>query len=318
MTASRTLSLVFATLLLAACSTPKAALPTPQVSTTLETATPEAPVVTESAFPLTITDDLQNTITLEAPAQRLVSLGPAKTEILFAIGAGDQVVGRDASSDFPLQAEDVTNIGDLYALLNTDLIAGLEPDLVLASETTAPEQVAQLQQVGIPVYWMADPDDIEGLYGDINIVGQLTGHTDEAGALVAELQARLAEVQSRITGQAPVTAFYELDASDPATPYSAQPGSSIDLLANQAGGQLVAADSLDALVAQNPTVILLGDANYGVTVESVAQRPGWGSLAAVQNNRVYAFDNDLVDRPGPRWIDAIEQLAAFFYPDLFN
>jgi iron complex transport system substrate-binding protein len=119
--------------------------------------------------------------------------------------------------------------------------------------------------------------------------------------------------------------FYELDATDPARPFTAGKGTFIDLLITQAGGENIAASfegeypqiSQEELIVQDPDVILLGDALYGgITAESVAARPGWGDLAAVKNNRVLPFNDDLVSRPGPRMIDGLETLAALLHPDL--
>jgi iron complex transport system substrate-binding protein len=317
--------LPFFAILLAACAAPAATLPAPEVSAVEEATAPPADEVTAILFPLTLTDDLQNSITLDSAPQRILSLAPSNTEILFALGAGAQVAGRDATSDFPAEAAQVPDVGDPFSLLDTTLIASLEPDLALAAEATPPEQVAQLQQMGIPVFWMADPLDVEGLYANIEAVGQLTGRVTEAATLVSSLQSRLTAVQVAVQGAQIVTVFYELDASDPAAPFSAGAGTFADLLLVQAGGQNVASQQgefvqvpIADLQAANPDVILLGDSNYGVTADSVGSRPGWEQLNAVQNGRVFAFDDKLVNRPGPRWIDAIEQLAAILYPDLFN
>lgn len=321
------LSLALVALLLAACGAPvaEATLPAPEVNTSQITATPDT--VAEVVYPLTITDGLQRTITLEAPAQRVVSLAASNTEILFAIGAGAQVVGRDPYSNYPAEAAAVTDIGDTFVELNTELILSLQPDLVLAAEITPPEQVAQLEQLGVPVFWLANPDDLEGLFTNLNIVAQLTDHEQEAAALGASLRQRVETVQAAVSGATDVpTVFYELDGlTDPNAPYTAGAGTFIDLLISVAGGQNVAGSqqgyvqlSIEELVVQNPDVILLGDAAYGATAESVGQRAGWSGLAAVVSGQVHAFDDDLVSRPGPRLVDGLELLARLLHPDLFN
>jgi iron complex transport system substrate-binding protein len=120
--------------------------------------------------------------------------------------------------------------------------------------------------------------------------------------------------------------YYELDNTDPNAPYTVGPGTFIDTLINSAGGKNIIVDlkdqyvqvSVEELLMRNPEIILLGDAAYGVTPESVLQRPGWEKIAAVQNQRVYSFDDNLVSRPGPRLVDGLEQLARLLHPDLFE
>ncbi len=318
-------ALLLIAILLAACGAPatQPTLPAPAVNASQATAT-TAPAVT---FPLTIVDGLQRTLTLEAPAQRIVSLAPSNTEILFAIGAGPQLVGRDVLSDFPAEAQAVTDIGDTFIELNVELIISLEPDLVLAAEITPVEQVTQLEQLGVTVFWLANPVDFEGLYGNLVAVGQMTGHELDAADLAASLQARVAVVDTAIATRTDTpSVFYELDASDPAAPWTSGAGTFIDLLISRAGGQNAAAElqgafaqiSIEELLVQDPDVILLGDAAYGITVESVGQRAGWSDLAAVQAGSVYPFDDNLVSRPGPRLVEALEELARLLHPDLFN
>ena len=312
-------------ILLAACGAPavQPTLPAPVVNASQATPTTVPAVV----FPLTIIDGLQRTLTLNAPAQRIVSLAPSNTEILFAIGAGPQLVGRDVLSDFPPEAQAVTDIGDTFIELNIELIISLEPDLVLAAEITPEEQVTQLEQLGINVFWLANPVDFEGLYANLVTVGQMTGHELDAADLAASLQVRVAAVDSAVAGRNETpSVFYELDASDPAAPWTSGAGTFIDLLISRAGGQNAAAGlqgafaqiSIEELLVQDPAVILLGDAAYGITVESIGQRAGWSDLAAVQTGNVYPFDDNLVSRPGPRLVDALEELARLFHPDLFN
>ena len=320
------LGCIIVSLLVTACgatNAPQATLPAPEINTTQATATP----IAQTVFPFTITDGLQRTITLEAPAQRIVSLAPSNTEILYAIGAGPQLVGRDQLSDYPAEAQSVADIGDTFLQLNTELIISLEPDLVLAAEITPPEQVAQLEQLGIQVFWLANPKDFEGLYANLITVGQLTGHDPEAAAAAESLRTRVAAVQTAVANVVgkPVV-FYEVDGlTNPNAPYTAGTGTFIDLVITTAGGVNAAATvqgykqlSIEELLVQNPDFILLGDAAYGATPEAVSQRAGWSQLAAVQANQVLPFDDNLMSRPGPRLIDAVEQLAHLLHPDQFN
>jgi iron complex transport system substrate-binding protein len=275
---------------------------------------------------LTFSDGLAREVRLDGPAQHVVSLAPSNTEILFAIGAGDQVVGRDQLSDFPEEAASLTDIGTTFDTLNTEAIVSLQPDLVLAAEINTPEQVKQLEDLGLTVYYLKNPLTLEEMYENLEIVAQLTGHTEEAVALIDSLKARVAAVDEKI---APLSSrfsvFYELDATDPAKPYTAGQGTFITQLIDRAGGFNIASElegypqmSLEQVVAADPAFIILGDARYGVTSESIAQRPGWENLTAVQNGNVLPFNDDLVSRPGPRLVDALEELAKLMRPELFE
>src|SRR5688572_12873157 len=275
---------------------------------------------------LAFTDGLEREISLNEPAQKVISLAPSNTEILFAIGAGSQVVGRDQLSDYPAEAANVTDIGSPFEALNTELIVSLKPDLVLAAEINTPEQVKQLEDLGLTVYYLKNPLTLEEMYGNLELVAQLTGHEPEAATLIESLKTRVAAVDEKI---APISSrpgvFYEMDATDPAKPYTAGKGTFITLLIDRAGAYNIAGDidgypqfSLEQVVAADPAFIILGDARYGVTPESIAQRPGWENLSAVKNGNVVPFNDDLASRPGPRLVDALEELAKILRPGLFE
>ena len=287
-----------------------------------------APQATATVAPAasTFTDGLGRELKLDGPAQRVLSMAPSNTEILFAIGAGSQVVGRDSLSDYPEAAKTVTDIGSTYEALNTESIVSLKPDLVLAAEINTPEQVKQLEDLGLTVYYLKNPVTLEEMYDNLAIVAQLTGHEDEAAALTESLKTRVAAVDEKI---APLSSrpgvFYELDATDPAKPYTAGKGTFITLLIERAGGHNIASDidgypqlSLEQVVAADPAFIILGDARYGVSPESIAQRPGWENLSAVKNGNVVPFNDDLASRPGPRLVDALEELTKLLRPELFQ
>jgi iron complex transport system substrate-binding protein len=310
-------------LFLAACG--PAAMPN-SVPTEMPATTAPTEVPTEASAGIVLTDGLGREVRLDAPAQRIVSLAPSNTEILFAIGAGDQVAGRDQLSDYPEAAKDLTDIGSTFDALNTELIVSLQPDLVLLAEINPAEQVKQLEDLGLTVYYLKNPLTLEELYGNLEIIAQLTGREMETAALIESLKARVAAVDEKI---APLSSrpsvFYELDATDPAKPFTVGKGTFITQLIDRAGGYNIAADldgypqmSLEQVVAADPAFILLGDARYGVSPESIAQRPGWQNLSAVKNGQVLPFNDDLVSRPGPRLVDALEELAKILHPGAFQ
>lgn len=283
-----------------------------------------APAAAPASSGMTFSDGLGRTVTLPGPAQKVVSMAPSNTEILFAIGAGSQVVGRDEFSDYPAEAKSLPSIGGSMGQYSYEQVAALKPDLVLASEINTPEQVKALEDLGMTVYYLSNPKSLEDLYTNLVTVARLTGHESEAAALVDSLKARVKAVDDKLAGVAdrPVV-FYEIDASDPNKPYTTGPGTFIDLLIARAGGQNLPGltdaypqVSLEQIVLADPAVILLGDALYGTTPEIVAARPGWSEIAAVKENRVLPFDDNLVSRPGPRLVDGLEALAQAIHPEL--
>jgi len=287
-------------------------------------------VLTPTAIPepIELVDGLGREVMLPGPAQRIVSLAPSNTEILFAIGAGSQVVGRDSFSDYPEAAQQITDIGGGFGELDFETIVSLDPDLVLAAGLTPADQVQALADLGITVYLLANPVDFDGLYYNLRIVAQLSNHPSEAEQVISDIQARFDVIMERLAGveEKPLV-FYELDGTDPNAPWISGPGTFIDTLITLAGGINLGRDlegewvqiSLEEIIAQDPDIILLGDAVWGgVTPEAVAARAGWESLSAVQKGRVYPFDDNLVSRPGPRLIAGLEAMAKLLHPELFQ
>jgi len=287
----------------------------------LTACTPKAPTGT------TYIDGEGRSIVLAGPAQRIVSLAPSNTEILYAIGAGDQVVGRDEFSDYPAEAKDLPSVGGSMGEYDFEAIAALEPDLVLATAINTPKQVKALEELGITVYMLPNPDDLDGLYANLTTVGQLTGHEAETQVLVDSLKARVQVVLEKVAISSYLPAvFYELDGTDPAKPWTAGPDTFMSKWISLAGGRNVGDEmdsswaqiSQEALIVANPEIILLGDAAYGMTPEQVAARPGWDAIAAVESGKILVFDDNLISRPGPRLVDALETLARLLHPELFE
>jgi len=295
------------------------------VALTLTACAPAVP--SNNAAGLTLTDGLGREVQLASAAQRVVSLAPSNTEILFALGAGDKVVGRDEFSDYPEEAKAIESVGGSMGEYSLEAIVALKPDLVLASELNSPELVSSLEKLGLTVYYLPNPKSFEDLYTNLEIVATLTGR--DATKLTDSLKARVAAVAEKI---APLsyrpTVFYEIDATDPSKPYTAGVGTFIHLIINRAGGanftELAGITdpypqvSLEQLVVMPPDFIILGDSMWGTTPEVVAGRPGWDVLTAVMEGRVFPFDDNLVSRPGPRLVDGLEALAKLLHPEVFK
>jgi iron complex transport system substrate-binding protein len=171
---------------------------------------------------ISLTDGMDREVKLSAPAQRIVSLAPSNTEILFALGAADQVVGRDEFSNYPVEVTSIPSIGGSMGNYNFENIAALKPDLVLASSLNTPEQVKSLEELGITVYLLPNPVNLDELYKNLVTVGTLIGKISQADKLIEDLKSRVSSVEDKISAvdNRPVV-FYELDASDAAQPLSA-------------------------------------------------------------------------------------------------
>jgi iron complex transport system substrate-binding protein len=303
-------------LILSACAAPVAPTPT------------AAPTVAPTAAPIVLTDSLGRSVTLAAPAQRIVSLAASNTEIVFALGAGGALVGRDEYSDYPAEAAAVHNIGSLYPNVNAEAVVALNPDLVLAAGITNPDDVKALADLGLTVYATSYTTSLDDIYNDIAAVGQLTGHTAEADALIGTMKTRVAAITAKtasVTERPKV--FYETDDTDPSKPWTRGPGTFLEAFITLAGGQNIGSTgqdqdfqmSLEAIVSEDPAIIIFSHASYsGRTPEQILTRAGWESITAIKNNWVYAIDGNLVDRPGPRVVDGLEALAKLIQPELFK
>ncbi len=285
-----------------------------------------APTKAPSPVPIVVIDGLGREVTLAGPAQRILSLAASNTEILFAMGAGDLVVGRDETADYPAEAQEVTSIGSMFGDLNTEAMVALEPDLALAADTISPEQVQAIEAVGITVISLANPMGFEALYKNLIMVGVLTGHEDEAAELVDELRQRVDLTLAAVDGVDPVKVFYEVDGTDPNSPWTTGSGTFQDVLIGLASGTNIASDfqgwgqiNLEEIVARDPEVIIFGQGPWvPTTSESLSERVGWGAITAVASGAVYGIDTNWVDRPGPRLVDAFEAMARLIHPELFE
>ena len=289
---------------------------------TAQTSTPASGVGTATgsaaAFPKTFTDSSGAQVTVTGPPRRIVSLSPGATEILFAIGAGERVVGSDQFSNYPEAAQRTAKLD--YSSPNPERTLALNPDLVVMA-TRQREQVKQFRDLKLPVIFLEEASSVQGVLDQIVVFGQLTGQTAQAEALVGEMRRRIDAATSRV---AAVTAgprvFYELSPDL----YTVAPdtfiGSMLSLLKAQniARGATTRFPQLssEAVISADPEVIVLADAgSAGQSIETLAARPGWSNVAAIKNRRVYAINPDIANRPGPRIVEAIEELARALYPD---
>ncbi len=272
---------------------------------------------TAAAFPVTISDDASRTVTVKTEPKRIVSLAPADTEIAFALGLGSKVVGVTTYDDYPAEVTSITKVGD-FASPNLEAIAAAKPDLVLATSGVQAEMVTKLEGLGATVV-VIDPQNVAGVYADIERVGKITGSSARADELATTMKADVEAVTKAVAGAAPVTAFVEIG-QNPL--YTVGTGTLIDELVALAGGKNVVTQpgyvgySAEQLVASDPQVYL---ATRGSSSDpsAITSRAGFDKLAAVKNGRIVILDDNLVSRPGPRFVEGLKQIAVGLHPDAF-
>jgi iron complex transport system substrate-binding protein len=297
------------------------------VEPTLSNPATAVPTEEISQTPILATDDLGTEIILAEPAQKIISISPSLTEILFSVGAGDRLIGRDSNSMYPQEAVSAVDLGGMWEGIPAEDILALEPDLILAGEIYAEEAIQELRDLGLVVYWQKNPADFEGLYANIRDIAELTGTEDVAADLIKTLTNRVSALDEKLTSVEVIPlVFYELDASDPANPYTPGGGTFISFIISRAKG-LNMGDNLsgewvqvssEELLAQNPDMILLADALYGITPEMVAERAGWSDIKAIVEGEIYPFDPFILSVPGPRLVDGYEQIAEIMHPEVFD
>jgi iron complex transport system substrate-binding protein len=281
--------------------------------------TPTVAATAAAQYPLTLSDGMGRSVTLAAPPQRIASLSPAATEILFAVGAADQVAAVDMFSDYPPEAKTREQIDAFQP--SVEAIAGARPDLVLVFYDPG-NLVEGLTNANLTVFFLETPTSVEGVLEQIRLLGKATGHPQEAEELVDSMQQGISAVQGQLADveQGP-RLFHEVDNQL----YTVAPDSFVGSLYTILNVQNIAAGtnqafpqlSQEAIIEADPAVIILGDAAGGESAETVKARPGWGSISAVKNDRIYVVDPDIVSRPGPRLVDALETLAQLLYPERF-
>ena len=282
-----------------------------------------------SERPLIATDANNNAIHIPGQApQRVVSLTATDSEILGALHLDTRVVAVDYYTDYPATLASKQKITDANGAANVEAIVGLKPDLVLSygGETTQTDQ--RLIAAGIPVVDLPVADLTRSLT-EIQLVGQIMHDEAAANTLVQSLKQRIAKVEQTVAKAPRMTVYMEVDDSTAGKPYVFGGGSFGDELIKDAGGtNIFASDTAnggypqvsdETIVAANPQVIVLTeDPHYGGDPAVVYKRSGWSGIAAVREKRVYAINPDLIQRPGPRIVDGLEQLAKDLHPDLFS
>lgn len=309
----------------ATSSSVASAEPSPPASASLAGVSPSA-TPTPPAFPVTVTDDEGTSVELGAEPQRIVSLTPATTEILFAIGAGDRVVATDDGSDHP---EDAVALPDVATFSSVDVekVVALEPDLVVAGGLgfTPADVITRLRDLKVPVVVIYAPS-IDGVLKDIELLGTATGTSEEAAVVTTAMQDDMDAVAAAVAGQSPKPrVFYDVGYDDATGAiYAPADDSFLAEMVTLAGGDVITTGDpntyelpLETLIEKDPQLIVLGtNPFYSPTPDQVAKRRGWDALTAVRNGDVRPVRDIEITRPGPRLPIGLRALTGAIWPDV--
>ncbi len=267
---------------------------------------------------ITVTDMTGREITLDKPAEKIVTLTASDCEILFAIGAGDTLVGRGGYCDYPAEVLDIPAV-ESGSETNVEQIIALGPDAVIMStmaQTT--EHVESLEAAGIDVI-VTDSNNIEDVYTSITLIGEVVGKNDEAAAVIDNMKATFEEIQSKVETDGEKTIYFEVAPLEYG-PYAAGSGTFMEELATMLGLTNIFSDlegwpqvSEEQVIERNPDYIVtttMGDLD---PIEEITSRAGWENITAIVNGNVMNADSNTITRPGPRLADAAQELYDFIY-----
>ena len=257
---------------------------------------------------VTVRDAMATTVTLTRPARRIVTLVPHATELVYAAGAGDRMVGTVDYSDYPPSARKLPRIGSMMGV-SLEAILRVRPDLVIAwKDGTSPQMIARLREQGVAVY-VSRPAQLDDVAREILALGHLAGTDAAAARSAAVYRQRLAKLVTRYRGRTPVSVYYQVS---PAPIFTLSDASFIGAVLHLCGGRNVFGAlavpapqvSLESVVAARPQVMLAG------SLSELAMWTQWRSIPAVAHGTFYAINTDLASRPGPRLADAAEAICA--------
>lgn len=279
------------------------------------------------AFPVTVKDGTGTEVTLTKAPERVISLIPSNTEIIYALGYGDKVVGVTSNDNYPEEVTKIAKVGDMN--IDVEKVLSLKPDLVLANQYHAKgqvDQVAKMREAGLTVLVVNDPASLEQVYESIAFIAKVTGTAQKGEEIIRQMKARyqaVADKAKRIPEEKKKKVWVEISA--PPELYTTGKGTFMDELLKAAGAINVAGKqegwpkwTEEDAVSSKPEVILLTYNYIPDAIEAVKKRPAWKEVPAVKNGQIYMINGDLVARSGPRLMDGLEEIAKKVYPDVFQ
>jgi iron complex transport system substrate-binding protein len=279
-----------------------------------------------TTYPITVTDDLDREVTIEALPVRIVSLAPSNTEILFELGLGDRVVGVTDYCDYPPEALEKEKVGGPWATsINIEKIVALQPDFILAEEVNGKELIDTLAGLGFTVFGIKSTD-LDDLLDDIRTIGQITDKETEADELIAQMTSKIRAVTGRATWLLPEEKPRVLHICWHDPIYTSGQGTFINDLIERAGGVNIFADlegwpavDIEAVIARDPEVIIVTamGGTGSATWDWVNTEARLKDVSARKNGRIYYIESNWLERPGPRIVLGLEAVAKHLHPEIF-
>ena len=265
-----------------------------------------------------VVDDLGRLVTINGTPERIISLAPSNTEILFALGLGDRVVGVTMYCDYPPEAQDKEKVGDYYGP-DIEKIIALQPDLVLATDFHRFDLIPALEEQGVTVFAVA-PQILDDVLESIQKIGQITGKEAEALELVNGMTSKIEEIEEQTEELEEKPRVFYMTWQDPM--WTVGRATWIDDLINISGGVNIfsqyfesgAMVEIEWVILLNPEIIITSEWSY----EWALNATELASTNASQTGRIYTFDDDLAQRPGPRLVEGLEWFAYLIHPEIFE
>ncbi|WOV87953.1 ABC transporter substrate-binding protein [Sporosarcina oncorhynchi] len=313
---------VLATFMLAACGTTDE--PKKDETPATENTQTDTDDVVEAAFPVTLTDAVGNEITFDEAPKTIVSMMPSNTEILFALGLNEEIVGVNDYDNFPEEALEKEKIGGME--FNVEKIVSMQPDVVFAHESglgSGEDGYQQIRDAGIKVFVVTNASNFDQTYTTIEQIGQATGKTEEAATIVEDMKAKVAEVVEK-TSKVEDKKRVFIETSDAPDIYAPGKNTFMQEILDMIDAENVVTEegwaviSPEEIVSQNPDVIIVMYSYVPDIIESVKNRDGFGDITAVKEDRVVQVDENLTSRTGPRLAQGLEEVAKAIYPEAFE
>lgn len=277
-----------------------------------------------ATYPMTVTDDTDNKVEFKQEPTKIVSLMPSNTEILFALGLDDHVIGVTDNDTYPEAATKKDKVGGME--LNIEKIISLKPDAVFAHgmiAESAKSGIQQLRDAGIPVFVVKNASNFEETYDSIKTIGKITNRSAKADQIVEDMKAKVKDVQAKVADVKKRNVFVEN--SDEPEIYTAGKDTFMQEILNLANVKNVADDQSgwfkidpEEIIKRDPDVYLITYNYVPNIVEKVKKRQGFKDLKAIKNDRVVQVDPDKTSRPGPRLAEGLEEVAKAVYPEVFK
>lgn len=288
----------------------------------------EQSVTEEANFPVTVKDALDQEVVIEEKPEKLVSLMPSNTEIVFALGLGDKLVGVGDNDNYPSEANEIEKVGGME--FNIEKIIALNPDVVLAHASIANNSAEMFQQIrdaGIEVVVVNDATNFEDVYKSIEMIGQATGTQKEAEQLVTDMKEKLAAIKEKaamISDSDKKSVYIEVSA-EPSLFTTGKNTFMQEMLDTIHANNIISEEGWiqvdqEAVIAANPDVIITTYGAYSEEspIDQISSRKGWEDVTAVKEKQITDVDSDIVTRSGPRLVEGVEAIAEAVYPDVFK